>query len=158
MCSPIKNSCLQACVRGECTLWIPHRTAVQHEQQHWKMGPVSNLEGGRLSDFERSNCSGMEALVFLMICAAFYFAGTIKDSDVFWYSPEAVNPFSCRKKRNVNRWLCTQPVAFIIWLAVSQGMPGTLRSKKKKKKSDYVESIKTISQQNTLIGLIKRYA
>lgn len=27
--------------------------------------------------------NGMEALVFLMICAAFYFAGTIKDSDVF---------------------------------------------------------------------------
>lgn len=155
MCSPIKNSCLQACVLRERTLWIPHRTAVQHEQQHRKIGPVSNLEGGSLSDFERSNCSGMEALVFLMTCAAFYFAGTINDSDVFWYGPEAVNPFSCRKKRNVNRWLCTQPVVFIIWLAVSQGMPGTLRSKKK---SDYVESLKTISQQNTLIGLIKRYA
>lgn len=47
------------------------------------MDSVSSMGGGGLAGFERSNCSGMGALVFTLIRVAFYFAGPTSDSDVF---------------------------------------------------------------------------
>lgn len=108
-----KNSCLPTCIHQQRVCWIPRRTTLQHGQWRRKMDPVSDLGSGGLAGYQRSSCSGIWALVFKLIHAAFYFAGFTSDSDVFWFGPQAVNPFSRRKKRNINRWLCMQPVAFI---------------------------------------------
>jgi len=103
---PIRNSCLPAAC-------AEFPVEPRYEQRCRKADPGSDLGGGGLPGYERSNRSGVGALVSELMRAAFCFAGPTSDGDVFCCGPRAVNPSTRRKKRNVNRWLCVQPVAFI---------------------------------------------